>query len=98
VPRANKGKHTGKHDKTTVLTILSLGRITGTMGIVVVVARVDGTMEVEILATGITDTVIGTWEDKMEEIKVAEVTEDVEETMTIGCNKATICPIAHDFS
>ncbi len=60
------------------------------MGIVVVVARVDGTVEVEILATGMTDTVIGTWEEKLEEIKVAEVTEDVQETMKIGCNKALI--------
>jgi hypothetical protein len=72
-------------DEITFLAILTLV-ITGT---VAMVAVVDVTMGMEILATVIADTMIGTREDEMEEIEVAEVAEDVEEEMEIG-HKVTI--------
>jgi hypothetical protein len=59
-----------------VLTILTLV-ITGTVEVEIVADGITGRME--ILATAIADTKIGTQEDEMEEIEVAEVAEDAED-------------------
>ena len=55
--------------------------ITGTVEMETVAKGITGRME--ILATAIADTRIGTQEDEMEEIEVAEVAEDVAEEMEI---------------